>query len=57
MHLEGLVSILRRKGGIDMGLLALNGNDVLQKLVAWSDLSKLEGWNTSFITLIYQRVL
>lgn len=46
MHLRGLISILHNKGGSEKGLLALNGNNFLQKVVAWSDLCYSTSWDT-----------
>jgi len=35
MHLNGLIQIISHRGGQHIGLHALNGNDILQKIVAW----------------------
>lgn len=45
MHLRGLVSIVHHKSGFNNGLLALSGNELLQKIVAWSDLSYSTTWD------------
>ena len=35
MHISGLESILIERGAAKQGLLLLNGNSMLQKIVAW----------------------
>lgn len=45
MHVRGLVSIISNRGDLKQGLLALEGNELLQKIVAWSDLSYSTTWD------------
>jgi hypothetical protein len=45
MHIRGLVSIVLSRGGLQHGLLALEGNELLQKIVAWADLCYSTNWN------------
>jgi hypothetical protein len=35
MHVEGLLEIMALRGDLERGLFALEGNHVLQKIVAW----------------------
>lgn len=39
MHVDGLVGILNRKGGIRHGLDPFQGIEMLEKMVAWYVLS------------------
>jgi hypothetical protein len=35
MHVNGLVEIVSKRGAVGDSLVALQGNDLLQKIVAW----------------------
>lgn len=52
MHIRGLVSVVSQRSNMNtgrrsLGLLSLDGNDVLQKIVAWSDLCYCTSWDLS----------
>src|SRR4051812_47276160 len=47
MHLQGLISIVSYRGGSYISLRNLEGKEMLQKLVAWSDLSYSTTWDVA----------